>query len=191
MENQKEQIFQINNIDNVEHLNVLLNQCKQNFGEILQIKIYNIIDEKKVVIAEYRNEKDLSSNLNNEKYSKSTLIDLLFRPRHSKSVKLVIDKKNKTLTSKEIYLNNEIEFKEARSVSPNQTIEQAFSDKNAMYYKFNIGEGVIGKYDPTTKLYYRLDYGNNWIVDGIILSWLIGSEIQYEEINNEQNIKKK
>ncbi len=69
-------------------------------------------------------------------------------------------------------------------------MEQAFSDKNATYYKFNIGKGIFGKYDPATKLYYRLDNQNNWVIDGTILSWLIGSDIRYEEISNEQSVNK-
>ena len=56
-----------------------------------------------------------------------------------------------------------------------------FSDENCEYYKFSMG--AIAKYDKEKHLYYTLNKENEWVVNGNVLPWLIGSDYDYDVID--------
>jgi len=59
-----------------------------------------------------------------------------------------------------------------------------FTDRNPCDY-YKLENGVVAKYNRVTKLYYSLDKEFNWVENGSVLSWIIGSEYDYCEIKGQ------
>jgi len=107
-------------------------------------------------------------------YSKIDAITMiLMRGKEIKTIQ--IDKQKGMIAT----LDNNQEKKKEELKKMMDTDENIIKQDGCTYYKFEFGK--IGKFDPKTLCYYIYENGK-WEVSGIVETWVIDPEYDYEKI---------
>lgn len=94
-----------------------------------------------------------------------------------------VDGKTKEVKAEVIDSSVSLWKERSKNVQPVQTIGAAMRDEECIYYRFE--HGAIGKYEPSTKLYYLLEPDNSWKVNMKVADWIIDAQYDYEVIPSE------
>lgn len=183
MENKKMKIEQIPILEN---LNEFVNYFEKQYGNVSIIEILKIINDEKITIASFSTVDELKTKVNNDVFSQIDFFEMYFTKAIDSAKKISLDIKNRELTLKSYNLGITAGKESNEFVIPTQTLEQALSDPNSTYYKFETGR--IAKYNHENGLYYTLNKKNEWELDGRVFPWIIGAEYDYEEISTTKKI---
>ena len=149
----------------------------QTNGLLQCITFYNYENDSLKMVAQINNMDELQAN---EELLKCDFTKLMYSPAKGTIRFINIDFKNNTITNSNLDASKSLKEKRSEGVTPVQTVEEAMSDPNCKYYRFE--GGTIGKYDPSTLLYYILEPDNTWKVNFRIYDRLIDAQYDYEEI---------
>lgn len=177
MESKKMKIEQIPSLEN---FNGFVNYFEKQYGNITMIEILKLINGEKTTIAKFSSVDEMKINVNATIFSQIDIFEMYFTRTIEAPKKISLDIRNKELTLTSYDLGITVGKESNEIVVPTQTLEQALSDPNCKYYRFETGR--IAKYNPEDGLYYILNKKNEWEIDGSVFPWLIGAEYDYEEI---------
>ena len=165
---------------NSSNMKKILDYLTQKYGDISRIELKKYINGELQSIANFSSDYKMIYQIKENYLTQIDLIDIYFVKDRDSLKRMTFNMKTNEFVLKQydtnIYsgkLNKEI-------IIPTQTIDQAMSDKDATYYKFDTGR--IAKYNYKNGLYYLLNKKNEWELDGRVFSWLVGAEYDYEEI---------
>ena len=164
----KTENYRLKPIISVNDMNFFLDLCEKKYGKIIDISLPEINEER------IKDIKYLMGKVNNISKIKLTIIS-----SNREATSINVDTKNWNMEVKTADMK-ETKIEQEEFVEEKQTFEQAISDPNYIYYKFD--NGLIARYD-NKGMYYRLTKSNEWVNDQNILSWIVGSEYDYEIIN--------
>lgn len=169
--------IKINLFNTKESFLTFLQEVQSKYGKIYSVIFLHDTD----YICRYKSYELCVQQLSDKEYLESNNIKIKCNQSEiNVDHYLLLDKEKQNLTIKKVQPDDfQVHFAKKEEI-PIQTLEQAMSDENYIYYEFS--NGFIGKEEPEGKAYYSLKGNFEWMEDGRLIAWLYDGEEKYRKI---------